>query len=687
MNRCLQLACIALAAVVAIDVQAADIFWIGGAGNLTDPNYSDGVSNGLQPQEADILFLGNSGTVTHSVSGITLFQKIRVAQDLAAPGGVGPATLTVNNGAQLNLQLAGGGADASVIIGAGANIAGSGADGTLNIDGAGSSVISAQLVQIGFGGNAAANATVNITNGGALTATSGNINLGERAGNATTGIPGHLNISGTDSSLTIMAASADLNIGVRATSDYVQSDGNVSIGDQVNVGLNGTQNSTFSMTGGTLLNGGITVGANNAHNSSMSITGGTVTTKAGGVTLVGTNNAQNASLSIGGNAALTLGSNITVGDTTSAGATLTVADNATISIPGTASAGNIFIGRGTSSNATFNMTGGTITLGNHFLMGTATSPGATGVTGNQSAGSITTTNNFTIGDNFGASTYNLSGTATVNAGGWVIAGRQSTTGVINQTGGSLTAGAGVAVGRAENTNTALWGTGAYNVSGGTITANQSATSTALWIGSQGNGTFRVIGDDAAIDVNGNMVVNAGGGAQGTLGYQLEAGDLLTQIDVRDNATFSAGAILDFDTSLAAPTQTTYDVLTAFDIVDNGITFSGPAGWNYQIISGGNGEILQIIQSGTGATPGDFNSDGKVDAADYVTWRKNEVSNLPLPNDGGAADQAARFTLWRANFGNSPGSGSGLTNAAVPEPAAALLMLLGIAAAAIGRRRT
>src|SRR5689334_4926 len=143
MNRRLQLTCIAVAAIVAIDVQAADIFWVGGSGNLTDPNYSNGASTGLQPQEADILFLGSSGTVTHSVSGITLFQQLRVGQDLAAPGGAGSATLTVNSGAQLNLQPAGGGADASLIIGDGANTAGSGADGTLNVDGAGSSVTSA----------------------------------------------------------------------------------------------------------------------------------------------------------------------------------------------------------------------------------------------------------------------------------------------------------------------------------------------------------------------------------------------------------------------------------------------------------------------------------------------------------------------------------------------------------------
>jgi hypothetical protein len=685
MNRCIQLAFIAFAAISAIDVQAADIFWMGGAGNLTDPNYSDGVSTGLQPQEADILFLGNSGTVTHSISGITLFQKIRVGQDLAAPGGVGSATLTVNNGAQLNLQTAGGGADASVIIGDGANVAGSGADGTLNIDGAGSSVTSAQLVQIGFGGNATANATVNITNGGALTATSGNINLGERAGSATTGIPGHLNISGADSSLTVTAASADLNVGVRATSTYMQSDGNVSIGDQVNVGLNATQNSTFSMTGGTLLNGGMTVGANTAHNSSMSITGGTVTTKTGGVTLVGTNNAQNAKLTIGGNAALTLGRNITVGDTTSAGATLTVADNATISIPGTASAGNIFVGRGTSSNATFNMTGGTITLGNHFLMGTATAPGATGITGNQSAGSITTTNNFVLADNFGASTYNLSGTGAINAGGLVIVGRQSAAAVMNQMGGTVTAALGVAVGNAQNATTSLWGTGTYNVSAGTITANQT-TGTALSIAPQGNGTFRVIGDDATINVNGNMNVNTATGAQGTLAYQLEAGDLLSQIGVTGTATFAAGSILAFDTSLATPTQAAYDLLTATTITDNGITKNFPAGWDYHIIAGGNGQILQAFHSVAPGLPGDFNSDGKVDAGDYATWRKNDAANATLPNDNGVGNQEARFTLWRANFGNPPGAGTSLQPSQVPEPALLTLVLAGLAGLANLRRR-
>jgi rhamnogalacturonan endolyase len=52
--------------------------------------------------------------------------------------------------------------------------------------------------------------------------------------------------------------------------------------------------------------------------------------------------------------------------------------------------------------------------------------------------------------------------------------------------------------------------------------------------------------------------------------------------------------------------------------------------------------------------GDYNSDGKVDAADYVVWRKAENSATGLRADGnkdGVVDQAD-YALWRSNFGNS-----------------------------------
>jgi hypothetical protein len=53
--------------------------------------------------------------------------------------------------------------------------------------------------------------------------------------------------------------------------------------------------------------------------------------------------------------------------------------------------------------------------------------------------------------------------------------------------------------------------------------------------------------------------------------------------------------------------------------------------------------------------GDYNDDGKVDAADYVVWRKSNING------------AQGYTDWRTNFGRTSGSGSGL-GTAVPEPA-------------------
>jgi GH35 family endo-1,4-beta-xylanase len=87
-------------------------------------------------------------------------------------------------------------------------------------------------------------------------------------------------------------------------------------------------------------------------------------------------------------------------------------------------------------------------------------------------------------------------------------------------------------------------------------------------------------------------------------------------------------------------------------------------------------------------PGDFNDDGKVDAADYVVWRRYENSSTPLPNDGGIGGVvgAAHFDLWRANFGNVgvPGAGAG---SAVPESASLLpVMICGIALAVRRRGR-
>lgn len=54
-------------------------------------------------------------------------------------------------------------------------------------------------------------------------------------------------------------------------------------------------------------------------------------------------------------------------------------------------------------------------------------------------------------------------------------------------------------------------------------------------------------------------------------------------------------------------------------------------------------------------PGDFNSDGVVNAADYVVWRKTNNGDLTAYNQ------------WHANFGRTA-AGSGGQSSNVPEPA-------------------
>jgi T5SS/PEP-CTERM-associated repeat protein/autotransporter-associated beta strand protein len=67
-------------------------------------------------------------------------------------------------------------------------------------------------------------------------------------------------------------------------------------------------------------------------------------------------------------------------------------------------------------------------------------------------------------------------------------------------------------------------------------------------------------------------------------------------------------------------------------------------------------------------PGDYNNDGKVDAADYVVWRKVDGTSQG-------------FNTWRANFGAMAGSGARATDsahAAVPEPETLALLMFAAA---------
>jgi hypothetical protein len=97
----------------------------------------------------------------------------------------------------------------------------------------------------------------------------------------------------------------------------------------------------------------------------------------------------------------------------------------------------------------------------------------------------------------------------------------------------------------------------------------------------------------------------------------------------------------------------------------------------------NPNNVQIELTDIGGLPGDYNMNGIVDAPDYVVWRKHFGSQTNLAADGdlsGTVDEAD-YDVWRSRFGNTAsGTGTGATgsaSAAVPEPGAVALLILGL----------
>jgi hypothetical protein len=106
---------------------------------------------------------------------------------------------------------------------------------------------------------------------------------------------------------------------------------------------------------------------------------------------------------------------------------------------------------------------------------------------------------------------------------------------------------------------------------------------------------------------------------------------------------------------------------------NNITLgSTPSDFTYSLIHNTSNTSIDLVVG----IPGDHNSDGSVDAADYVVWRKN------------IGTQEA-YDAWRSNLGRTS-SGSG-TSTGVPEPATWFLFSLGVPLFArlglLGRRIT
>jgi hypothetical protein len=75
------------------------------------------------------------------------------------------------------------------------------------------------------------------------------------------------------------------------------------------------------------------------------------------------------------------------------------------------------------------------------------------------------------------------------------------------------------------------------------------------------------------------------------------------------------------------------------------------------------------------TPGDYNDNGRVDAADYAIWRKLVGTTSVLPNDPhvGTMIDDDQYNTWRLNFGRSAAGQGSFDPVAIPEPQALLMI--------------
>jgi hypothetical protein len=127
-----------------------------------------------------------------------------------------------------------------------------------------------------------------------------------------------------------------------------------------------------------------------------------------------------------------------------------------------------------------------------------------------------------------------------------------------------------------------------------------------------------------------------------------------------------------------------DPLEVFDDFDFSLA-QLPEGLDWELTTGTT-TFLTVVATEVGLD-GDFNNDGVVDAGDYVRWRNHlgDPDESAIFNNGDGGDVGlSDYALWKANYGNpQPEGGGGLTG--VPEPASAILLLLGAAASWCMRR--
>jgi fibronectin-binding autotransporter adhesin len=261
-------------------------------------------------------------------------------------------------------------------------------------------------------------------------------------------------------------------------------------------------------------------------------------------------------------------------------------------------------------------------------------------------------------------------------------------------------------------NTGVWNLAKEDAGTWTISANQNYTGTTtvnagkLLVNgtNSGGGTYNVAADGTlggTGSIGGSEVTVAPGGKlapgasvgtfavgsaaiQGTLAIEYNGdSDVIDLLNIAGSLNIS-GATLSFANVGTGGLNGSPHIFASYGSLIGGTfgTVVGlPAGYsiNYNYL---NGNQIAIVS----AHPGDFDSDGDVDGADFVAWQTNFPTATGATRAQGDADgdgdvDGADFVVWQTNFPFTPGPGV----ATVPEPGSLMLALVAVGGA-IGLRR-
>jgi hypothetical protein len=317
-------------------------------------------------------------------------------------------------------------------------------------------------------------------------------------------------------------------------------------------------------------------------------------------------------------------------------------------------------------------TGGTLTLGSAASPSTITlaSTSTTGPVTLTFASTGRTTINDTIQDSPGAPITHL---AVSNTSTTTFNGAQNTDGNFTVSGANATviingarSGAGsLAVtgnGAKLFVNGTKSGSGAVTINGGGTLGGSGSIDGAV----TNNGTIAPGNAIGTLTLSGNVAM----GADSHLAIEL-SGTTADRLAVGGNLDLSSADFLD----VAGTGSGSSWIVATYGGALTGVFDNVTPGFTVDYGTGSNSQITLM----TAGLPGDFNNDGKVDAADYVVWRTNPASH------GGDPDG---YGTWRQNFGNASATGSDVISAgpAAPEPTTVALFLLAYAQYATWKRR-